>query len=63
MESSFAQNFPTRERREIVYPLLAVIRFSINGFMSGSATTFSGTVALSFVIPSSRLACGKLRVK
>jgi len=27
------------------------------------ATTLDGTVALSFVIPRSRLACGKLRVK
>jgi hypothetical protein len=27
----------------------------------GSATALYGTVALSFVIPRSRLACGKLR--
>jgi hypothetical protein len=29
----------------------------------GPATTFHGTTTLSFVIPSKRLACGKLRVK
>jgi hypothetical protein len=29
----------------------------------GSETTFHRKVALSFVIPSKRLACGKLRVK
>jgi hypothetical protein len=30
---------------------------------SGSETTFHRKAALSFVIPSKRLACGKLRVK